>query len=92
VIRRVILSARVKKELRKVPRQVVDKMLAWVQMIERLGLEETQKVPGFHDEPLKGERKGQRSVRLNIHYRAIYAIVSDEVRFVEVRELTKHEY
>ncbi|STX29298.1 Uncharacterised protein [Legionella beliardensis] len=26
---------------------------------------ETRKSPGWHDEPLKGERAGQRSIRLN---------------------------
>ena len=32
---------------------------------------------GFHDEPLRGQRHGQRSIRLNRAYRAIYVISSD---------------
>ena len=27
--------------------------------------QETSEIKGFHDEPLKGTRKGQRSIRLN---------------------------
>ncbi len=43
------------------------------------GLSEVRKIPGYHDEPLKGKRKGQRSIRLNIAYRAIYAINKEGV-------------
>lgn len=52
-----------------------------------------KKLPGLHDEPLKGQRKGQRSVRLNRAYRAIYVERSDgPVELVEVIETNKHEY
>jgi proteic killer suppression protein len=40
--------------LRKVPRHVVVKLLGWVQLVETQGLEEARKIPGYHDEPLKG--------------------------------------
>jgi proteic killer suppression protein len=56
------------------------------------GLEEVRKVPGYHDEPLKGSRQGQRSIRLNRAYRAIYVVVQDDVQFVSVEEVNKHEY
>ena len=49
------------------------------------------KSPGFHDEPLKGERKGQRSVRMNRAYRLIYRVIADRVH-VELLEVHKHEY
>lgn len=64
----------------------------WVMAIELQGLEEVRKVPGYHDEPLKGERAGQRSIRLSRSYRAIYEIKEDQVTFVSVREVGKHEY
>lgn len=51
---------------------MLDKFAAWVQSVELVGLEEVRKVAGFHDEALKGNRKGQRSIRLNRAYRAIY--------------------
>jgi proteic killer suppression protein len=46
-----------------------------------------------HDEPLKGDRQGQRSVRLNRAYRAIYVErEDDEVALVDVIEVNKHGY
>ena len=52
-----------------------------------------RKTPGYHDEPLRGERQGQRSIRLSRAYRAIYIIKNDrEIEFVSVEEVSKHEY
>lgn len=64
----------------------------WVESISEIGLEETSKSKGFHDESLKGNRKGQRSIRLNRSYRAIYEIKLGIIKFVEVQEINKHEY
>lgn len=70
-----------------------DKLFAWVRSVVSIGLEEVRKIPGFHDEPLKGDRKGQRSVRLTLAYRAIYVISGDgAVEFVSVKEVNKHTY
>ena len=65
--------------------------------MEISGLETVRAIPGYHDEALKGKRTGQRSVRLNIAWRAIYTIEKDEsgeeiVRLVTVVEVSKHEY
>jgi proteic killer suppression protein len=49
-------------------------------------------VAGYHDEPLKGSRAGQRSIRLSRAYRAIYEMKKDTVEFVSVEEVSKHEY
>lgn len=51
-----------------------------------------RKIPGYHDEPLKGDRSGQRSIRLSRAYRAIYEIKADAAQFVSVEEVSKHEY
>jgi proteic killer suppression protein len=56
--------------------------------ISRLAEKQLRKVPGYHDEPLKGER----SIRLTRAYRAIYEIKQDTARFVSVEEVSKHEY
>lgn len=64
VIFRVLLSRRVERALVALPPHVVSKLKAWVDMVADEGLENARKVPGFHDEPLKGERKGQRSIAL----------------------------
>lgn len=57
------------------------------------GVSATRKSLGFHDEPLKGQRQGQRSVSLNKAYRAIYIEKHDgTLEFLEVIEVNKHEY
>ena len=92
MIRRVVITARSQKELKKVPDYIADKLNFWRLAVEREGLEGVRKVPGYHDEPLKGDRKGQRSIRLSKGYRAIYEVRDDGVRFVSVEEVNKHEY
>jgi toxin HigB-1 len=91
-IRTVTLSERAAKDLRSVPRYIQEKLLIWIDAVELRGLAEVRKVPGFHDEPLKGDRKGQRSIRLNQAYRAIYVVVSGTAQFVQVEEVIKHRY
>ena len=52
-----------------------------------------RKIPGFHDEPLKGNRKGQRSIRLSKAYRAIYIIGQQgNIEIAEIIEVNKHDY
>lgn len=92
VIHVVVLSARARKQLRVVPAFIATKLAAWVEAVEQDGLESVRKMPGFHDEPLKGPRKGQRSIRLSRAYRAIYEIRAGEVEFVSVEEVNKHDY
>lgn len=92
MIKKVKISKRASKDLQKVPGYISDKLDAWVHDIELRGLEEVKKIPSYHDEPLSGVRKGQRSIRLSIHYRAFYVIRKDSVEFVEVQEVNKHEY
>ena len=89
----VVLRNGVTKQLDKLPEHIVRKFYAWVMAIELAGLNEVRKKPGFHDEPLKGNRKGQRSVRLNVAYRAIYVERHDgSVELIEVIEVNKHDY
>jgi proteic killer suppression protein len=93
VIRKVDLSPRAKKDLRSVPTPILKKFRAWVDDVEFNGLEAARKRPGYHDEPLKGDRRGQRSIRLNRSWRAIYELKSDgSVDLVEVQEVNHHEY
>lgn len=93
MIRTVVISATAKKELRRVPAHVKEKLQAWVGAVATFGLDEIRKIPGFHDEPLRGERKGQRSIRLSRQWRAIYVIARDgTLEFVSVEEVTPHKY
>lgn len=69
------------------------KVLAWAQSVELKGLREIRKLPGYHDEPLKGVRLGQRSILLNIAYRAIYTEEQDgTISLIIIEEVNKHEY
>ncbi len=94
MVRDVRLSPVVQREIGrgKIPAHVATKLLAWVESVKSEGLEEVRKVPGFHDEPLKGSRAGQRSLRLSKQWRAIYEVHSQAVKFVMVEEVTPHKY
>lgn len=92
VIREVRLSAAVQKQLRKLDPQVRAKLLDWAEAVADRGLEEVRRIPGYHDEPLIGQRKGQRAIRLNRHWRAIYVIEGDTIRIALVVEVIPHSY
>ena len=89
----VILGKHARKQLPRVPRHVADKLAGWALLVEAKGLREARRVPGFHDEPLAGDRRGERSVRLSRAYRAIYTVSENgEVEIVTVEEVMKHDY
>lgn len=67
----VVITKQARHDLAKVPIHIVRKLQAWIDDIEYHGLREVRKVPGFHDELLKGKRSGQRSIRLSKAYRAM---------------------
>ena len=68
----VSLTKRAKSGLKSLPKHIIRNFMRWLDLVEEDGLSEARKIPGFHDEPLKGARIGQRSIRLNQAYRAIY--------------------
>lgn len=45
------ITKNAEKDLRKIPRYVVVKLLVWQRAVELNGLEHTQKIKGYHDEP-----------------------------------------
>ncbi len=93
MINMVVISKRAEKHLRKVPIHVAAKLRIWIEALEVSGLRSMRQIPGYHDEPLKGRRRGQRSIRLSKAYRAVYEIRSDgAIEFVSVEEVIKHDY
>jgi proteic killer suppression protein len=87
------LTKQAVKDLKKVPTHIKSKLLLWVDSVEKLGIYEVRKSIGYHDEPLSGQRKGQRSIRLSKGYRAIYSMSkSGAMEIVSVEEVNKHEY
>jgi toxin HigB-1 len=81
------------KQIERLPRSIQEAVFLWKESVERLGLPEVMKAKGYHDEPLKGRRAGQRSVRLNRAYRLVYERHDrDEIVIVGVQEVHKHDY
>ena len=89
----VVIRNKLDLTLRKLPKHIITKLTAWINAVGHDGLSEVRKIPGFHDEPLQGERKGQRSIRLSKSYRAIYIIdKAGQMEIVEIIEVNKHDY
>ncbi|STX81423.1 addiction module toxin, RelE/StbE family [Legionella busanensis] len=87
------LSKRAQKDLAKIPEHIKTKLLVWIDSVEQLGVYQVRKIPGYHDEPLKGNRLGQRFVRLSKGYRAIYTMTSNgSMELIIVEEVNKHDY
>ena len=83
----------VKKSLKKVPYFIRDKVQIWAGMVEKKGLPTVQKVRGFKDHVLRGNRKGQRSVYLNKKWRLIYTVSKEgQINIIIVKEVIPHDY
>lgn len=81
------------KQLKRLPTQIRAAVYLWVESVECLGLAKVRQAPGYHDEPLKGQRLGQRSVRLSRAYRLFYEEDKrGQTVLVTVIEVNKHEY
>lgn len=88
-----VIFDKVKRVLPKLPYFVLRKLQKWARDVELLGISEIRKIPGYHDEPLYGLRKGQRSIRLNLAYRAIYEETEhNKIKIISIVEVNKHEY
>jgi toxin HigB-1 len=90
---KVLVTSIAKKQLSRCPDHIARKFDYWVDLLETIGLREARKFKGFHDEPLHGDRKSQRSVRLSKGYRVIYRELDGQrYEVIEVLEVNKHEY
>lgn len=82
-----------KKDLRRLPDEVLVSYEIWSRLIEEHGLNILRQFKGYHDEKLKGKNKDFRSSRLNKKWRVIYqAINSGSLKVVKVCRITPHEY
>ena len=90
---KVVLTENARKDLRILPAHIFRKFEFWVKQVTMDGILSVRRVPGFHDKPLSGSRKGQRSIRLSRSYRAIYRVLTDnQIELIQVEEVNKHEY
>lgn len=88
---RVFEHRRVDKHLSSAPEDILKRYEKWKDIVAISGPEGLRQIKGFHDEALKGERKGYRSSRLGIKYRVIYKVEAQEI-LVNVVEVTAHDY
>lgn len=89
----VVVSKKAKDNLSSLPVHIARKVGTRIDSVAHDGLLAARKIPGFHDEPLRGNRKGQRSIRLSKAYRAIYAIGNNgNIEIAEIIEVHKHDY
>lgn len=79
------------KIIKRVPVWIAKEYETWKDLVYRHGPGILKQYPGYHDEGLKGKRKGQRASRLNRQYRVIY-IVESEIVTVYVLDVNPHEY
>ena len=85
--------SRIERQLQKLPNGVLVAFRAWVKTIEMVGLWETQKMRGYRDHTLKGQRRGQRATCFGRSYRVIYEPhKSGEIYIIRVEKVTKHDY
>ena len=83
----------VRKSLKKAPYFICNKVQIWADMVEKEGLPSVQKLKGFKDHALKGNRKGQRSVYLNRKWRLIYTVnKKTQANIITVKEVMSHDY
>lgn len=89
----VLMTKSADRDLAKLPSQIALKFAQWSRTVEEEGLEGIQKINGFRDHALKGNRQGQRSSSLSRSWRVIYEVnhVTEQV-LVLVLEINKHEY
>ena len=87
----VLVSRSVEKQLFRLPKHIRKSLHGWVREVELLGIRKARQYPGYHDEPLLGDRFGQRSVRLNRAYRAIYIERIEGIQLIVI-EVSKHAY
>lgn len=65
MIFKVIIGKKALKQISHLPPYIIEKLQSWIEAVGREGLEKVRRIPGYHDEPLKGLRHGQRSIRLS---------------------------
>ncbi|MCP4912363.1 MAG: type II toxin-antitoxin system mRNA interferase toxin, RelE/StbE family [Oligoflexia bacterium] len=89
----VYLSKKAQKDVNKIPKHILIQFDLWVEIVETQGLSAMQKIKGYRDHALKGDRKGQRSSSLSRSWRVIYILdkATNEI-VVDVLEVNHHEY
>ena len=92
------LSRNASKQLRKVPPHIRKSLNFWILSVQEEGIELVRRIPGYHDEPLTGDKAGRRSIRLNRQWRAEYIETEAEdaegifIDIILIMEVHPHDY
>lgn len=92
------LSRNVAKQLRKVPLHIRKSLNFWILSVQEEGIDAIRRIPGYHDEPLAGEKLGRRSIRLNRQWRAEYIETEADdgegvlIDIILILEVHPHDY
>lgn len=81
----------VTKSLKKIPKDILFKYKAWIEIVKNGGANNLKNYLGFKDEKLKGNLGHCRYSRLNIKYRVVYT-ENNEVKEIIVLAVTPHKY
>ncbi len=81
----------VQRRVRKLPDEILRRYEKWKDIVEMSGPQGLRLIRGFHDESLRGDRKGHRSSRPSDQYRVIYRIERKKL-FMMVIDITAHDY
>jgi proteic killer suppression protein len=73
----------------KIPKDILKRLEIWIVILEKYGLYYARNIKGYRDHQLKGDRHGQRSIYLNMNWRAIYTEDNNEVVILTI---TPHKY
>lgn len=91
---KVVFTKIAKKQICKIPNEILEVVQKWILTIEVIGIGNTRKLggKGLHDEPLKGELKGLRSIRLNKSWRLYHKELDGIPKIVSIERVDKHQY
>ena len=85
---KVIESRAMVRQLQRAPKVIQEKYAIWRNRVRRDG---PYLQGGYCFHALEGNRRGQKSIRLNLRWRVIFKVFEGEL-VVEALELTPHKY
>jgi len=78
-------------KFKKIPVEILKRYEKWKDIVTVSGPEGLRLIKGFHDEALRGDRKGHRSSRLGLQWRILYRIEKSKL-YVLVVDINAHDY
>ena len=86
------ISKDAEKQIMNLPIHIQEAARSWILQVNTEGIDKVRRFPGYRDKSLRGDRYGQRCIRLNRAYRLFYREFKEEIIIVLILEVNKHEY